>query len=199
MSEKFLIGLDLDGVIVDHTEPKIRAAKELGFDIAPEETPTNILEKKMGTEHYAALEKIRNEIYNTDDTRKMPTVMAGAREGLEMIVRWGVPYVLLSQRKYPEYAVTLLQHRRLWPEVFNRENAFFFTGGDHEKNAKAEELGVNIYVDDKPSVLATMTSVPRRVLFDQHDAYPPASGDDRYEERVTSWEELIPLLEAAVN
>ena len=32
-SRQLTIGLDLDGIIVDHTENKIRAARQLGFDI----------------------------------------------------------------------------------------------------------------------------------------------------------------------
>lgn len=50
------IGLDLDDVIIDHTQPKIRVAKEFGYLLKPHDTPGTRMKIKLREkghpEHY---------------------------------------------------------------------------------------------------------------------------------------------------
>ncbi|MBI5421403.1 MAG: hypothetical protein HZA35_03815 [Parcubacteria group bacterium] len=50
-------GFDMDGVIIDHTEMKMRLAKDFGFDLKPEETPADVLRTIMPREQLDVLKK----------------------------------------------------------------------------------------------------------------------------------------------
>lgn len=161
--DRKIIGLDLDGVIVDNTENKIKFSKKLGFNLKPEDTPADFIEKILPTE---ALGELRQLLYHNPETALQASLIPGAKSGLDFIRKENLPYFLVSRRKDPEIAKALLKKHGLWPKYFNEKNAFFVKEPE-EKNEKAIELGVNIYVDDQPSVLEKLTSVSNRFLFDR--------------------------------
>lgn len=181
---KQIIGFDLDGVIVDNTQNKIKFAKKLGFDLKPEETPADFIEKVLPT---GLLPKLQQLLYHNPVTALQADLVRGAKTGLSKIKKSKIPYFLISRRKDQELARQLLKKRGLWPDFFNQENTFFVTEPE-EKNIKAIELGVNMYVDDQPSVLEKLKSVEKRFLFDRFGKF----GDLPFEHiKVSSWKEFL--------
>lgn len=174
----------MDGVIIDNTKNKIKFARKLGFDLKPEETPADFIETIMPPD---ALHELRQFLYYNPDTALGADLIEGAEAGLAQIKESQIPYFLISRRKDGAIAKKLLQKRGLWPSFFNEQNAFFVNEPE-DKDLKAIELGVNIYVDDQPSVLGKLLSVKKRFLFDRFGKF----GDLPFEHvKIASWKELL--------
>ncbi len=182
MREKIVIGLDMDGVIVDNTENKIRHAAELGFALAAHQTPSDVIETVVPE---LILEKMRFFLYNNPPTALEAALVPGAAEGLAVLQRMGIPFFLISRRQKPELARELLKRHGLWGKYFDENNAFFVETAE-DKNIKATELGVNVYLDDQPSVLEKLTNVPQKFLMDRFKCFTKASY-----QRVRSWEDFL--------
>lgn len=180
-----IIGLDLDGVIIDHSEQKLRIAAEFGISMAPEQTPSDIFKRLVPRDIYRQIEPL---LYDRPEAHKLSPLMEGAKDGLEKIKK-AAPYFLISRRKIKETAVDALRFHGLWPDFFNKKNAFFVIHPE-EKNIKARELGITHYVDDQQSILECLFDVPNKFLFDKFDVFP-----DTAIARVRSWEELISRLQ----
>lgn len=181
---KRVIGLDMDGVILDNTASKIQVAKKLGFDLTPAQAQSDIIEKILSAD---ALHNLRQAIYDNPVMIAKADLVAGALEGLKAIKNSGHDYFLISRRKNPDLAVTALKQVGIWPEYLNESNAFF-VGHAEEKNLKAIELGINIYVDDQPSVLEKLIDVKHRLLFDRFGNF---GNSVIYKKKVASWQELL--------
>lgn len=186
MSKVSFIGLDFDGVIVDHTANKIKAAKELGVVLAVSDTPGDILKKKL---EYGLYRKLQHMIYDDPSFALSVPLVAGVAQGLQRLKKSGVPFALISRQRDPATALKNLKAHGLWGRHFSEENVFFVpdTAGKEQKSA---ELGVSAYLDDQPSVLAGL-SVSDKFLLDPLRAYPP---DGPYKQ-VASWDEFLSTLE----
>lgn len=177
----------MDGVIVDNTKNKIKFAKKLGFDLKPEETPADFIETVLPKD---ALNELRRLLYDKPATALQADLVEGAEAGLAKLKESRIPYFLISRRKDPALAKQLLQKRGLWPSFFNEKNAFFVNEPE-EKDLKAIELGVNIYVDDQPGVLGKLLSVEKRFLFDRFGKF----GDLPFKHvKISSWKEFLSYL-----
>lgn len=186
-SEK-IIGFDLDGVIVDHSALKIRVAKECGFDLKLEETPSDIMKHLVPD---SVADKIKYRIYGDPETSLFAPLMAGAKDAIVGLKEKNIKYFLISRRKNTALAAGLLKNHGLWPEYFNEQNAFFVSNIEG-KNEKSKELGINCYIDDEPKVLESLESVEDKFLFDQFDI---RDGVEKFE-RIGSWAELFKRLTA---
>ncbi len=187
-SAKWITGLDLDGVIVDHTLNKLAFAKRFGISLRPEETPSDIMARVLS---HDAHERLQEFLYHDPRVALSPPLYGGALEGLRMLKEAGTPYFLISRRKESTHlAIDLLKKRGLWPFLFNEKN-IFFVEEKKDKDRKAAELGVSVYIDDQPSVLAEMTSVPHRFLFDPVGAHAEA---ESYQ-KIRSWKEFCEAVE----
>lgn len=184
---KTIIGFDLDGVILDHSLNKIELSRQMGFNIALADTPSDIMETKIEPAAYSA---IKAKLY--DDTRLARRVLLvkGAKEGLHYIKSTGIPFVLITRRRASECALISLKLHGLWPDYFDSTNTFFVSE-KKDKDLKAKAIGVTHFVDDEPSVIAELISVPQRFLFDPHQVYANLNGDFY---KVQSWEELLSKL-----
>lgn len=183
-----IIGLDLDGVIVDNTENKIKFAKELGFNLKPEDTPADFIETVLPEETLSELSKL---LYHNPETALQADLISGAKTGLDCLKRSGLKYFLISRRKDPELAITLLKKRGLWQAYFNKSNTFFVAEPE-DKNTKAVELGVNVYIDDQPSVLEKLKDVQTRFLFDRFKKFGQLPFGHI---KISSWEQFLSVLE----
>ena len=181
-----VFGFDLDGVFLDFSELKKKLAAERGYDVALNETPSEIMGAKIPIEVY---DEMQWDMYARPPHAFMVPLVSGAREGLEEIVATGIPFFLISQRKFPEVPKKVLEGHGLWPTYFHDQNSSFVLE-KKDKDIKARSLGITHYVDDEPSVLEALESVSNRILFDPFDAYP----DNAIYERVHSWKEIIPRL-----
>ena len=74
--EKIIIGFDMDGVIVNNTQPKIRLAKALGFKLLPEQTPSEIISKHLPL---LVLRELQRNLYDNIETALTTPLMRGAR------------------------------------------------------------------------------------------------------------------------
>ncbi len=184
----YVMGFDMDGVIVDNTQNKIRLAKQFGFDLKPADAVAERFQRLIPE---TILAKMRPILYDSEDMGLKPDIIPGAREGLEMVRQSGRPYFLISRRGNWMMAVKMLEHQGLWPKYFNRDNAFFVITPE-DKDIKAKSLGISAYVDDQPSVLEKLASVPQRLLFDQFRQFGDLSFPHK---KVSSWEELMGFLE----
>jgi len=182
-SKDLIIGLDFDGVVVDHVQNKIRAARQLGIELAQRDTPLDVLANKLEPD---TLAKLRHIIYDNRDYALAAPLVKGAKEGLEQLKNAGRNYFLISTQKAPQIVLESLKIRKLWGTYFSEKNVYFVEDANG-KNKKVAELSISIYLDDEPSVLALMPSVPHRFLLDSLNVYP----EDPNYTKVSSWTEFV--------
>lgn len=180
-----IIGFDMDGVILDHTDVKLLLAKKLNFKIKKEETPSDIIKKLMPPPTYS---KFQINLNDNPKFRYLCAPMPGSRQVLDKLIKSKVPYFLVSRRKKPIGAVKILKHHGLWPKYFNKTNAFFVLTPEN-KNTKALELGITHYFDDQCSVLEKLIDVKNRFLFDHLGVFknPPYR-------QIKTWKEIAKLI-----
>ncbi len=181
-----IIGFDLDGVIIDHTQNKLMFAHRVGVELRPDETHAEIMGHFMTPEQYSEL---KWQIYDHSPEALEAPLMEGAFHALTRLTEAHVPLVLVSLQKNPMHAVDLLERHGLWGTVFTADNTFF-AKDKSEKHRIARALAVTHFVDDEPSVLDAMTSIPERILFDTRSLFPHHQGVTR----VSGWAELLSAL-----
>ncbi len=177
----------MDGVIIDNTANKILLAKKFGFALKEEDTPADFIETIVPER---ILAKMRPLLYDDPVLALEAGTVTGAKEGLARVKASGRPFFLISRRHNPGMAIRLLEKHGIWPIYFNERNAFFVREPE-EKNEHAVRLGIDLYVDDQPSVLEKLTDVNTRLLFDRFHKFGKLSFVDH---QVRSWSELLPHL-----
>ncbi len=178
-----IIGFDMDGVIIDHTDSKIMLAGKFGITLSPEQTPSDMMHDIIPHE---INQQIQDFLYGDRKYALRPQVMRGARTVLKEIMKMELPIFLISRRKNPEIAIELLKKHGLWPAFFNEENAFFVDKPE-DKNIRAVRLGITHYLDDERRILENLSGVQNRYLFDRHRIYP----EDEFYKLVFSWREFL--------
>ena len=179
---KIFIGFDLDGVILDHAPNKIQLAKSFGFDIQRHQTPSEIINKIIVPR--SKYLEFKYALYEDPRTALDVPLIPGAVSFIKNVTKAKIPFALISRRKSAENAILLLKKHKLWPKFFNENNVSFVMEPE-DKDVKAIELGITHYIDDEPKVLAKLTSVKNKYLFDPLGAFPKAPF-----QRVKSWKEL---------
>lgn len=76
--KKMFIGIDLDGVVVNHARSRIRFAALHGFPVAPEETPSEIIKTFLPE---PVLLRLQHALYNDPDTNLRGTAYARSAQG----------------------------------------------------------------------------------------------------------------------
>lgn len=154
------IGLDFDGVIVDHCENKLKLAKDMGFDIAPWQTNTNIMKQFVPEPHYREVQ----EMIYTILTPKAPPVV----ESLERIKELGGELYIVSARRSGSirYAHEWMGQHGIF-DVIPAERVFF-CGSSSEKGDYCRRLGIEAFLDDKLTVLEVLDDDVHKFLFDNH-------------------------------
>lgn len=181
MANQKTIGFDLDGVIVDHSSTRIKLAKKFGFDLKPEQTPSEVIKHIIPKE---VNNKIKALMYDDPELSQISPLMLGVVRTLDQ-VKETMPYFLISRRRSSGRAIELLQRHELWPKYFNEENAFFVIEPE-EKNEMAVKLNVTHYIDDEQGILEKLTDVENKFLFDNFNCFP----DTNLYKRVKSWLEF---------
>ena len=82
-SMQHIVGLDLDGVIFDHTENRLRLAGEFGFSLLPSDTAADLISEKLPPEVHSA---IQHAIYDNPRVALTAPLVDGAREGIEWLM-----------------------------------------------------------------------------------------------------------------
>lgn len=184
--EELVIGFDLDGVIIDHTQNKIKIAARYGITLALEDTAPVRMWKIVPPE---LNQEIRNQMYDDTDEALSAPLMEGAYAGLAKLREQHIPYFLVSRRKKPLHAIHLLERRELWGKYFIPENTFFVDEPE-EKNTVAQRLGLTHFVDDEIRVLDVLESVSNRILFDARNS----CFEKKKYHCIENWSELAVLL-----
>ncbi len=181
---KTTIGFDLDGVIIDHTDIKIRLAANEGYELEAEQTCSEIMKNLLPSEVY---KKIQYFIYEDPGEAVIQPLMAGVENNLRKIKEF-FPYYLISRRNSEQSkknAVNLLKIHKLWPAYFNERNVFFVFSRE-EKNTKARELGITHYIDDERKVLEKLEDVENKFFFNPFGVPEAPNGC----KEIRSWDEL---------
>lgn len=180
--DKPIIGFDMDGVILDNADSKLRIARKLGFDIKLHHTPAEIIKTILPQ---VILEKLQKMLYDNHKIALSTPLMRGARKILADLDKKEIPIFLISRRKIPEIAVKILHKHSLWPKYFNKKNSFFVVHPE-DKNKRAAKLGITHYIDDELKVINVLLKVPNRFLFDQFDVFKKAANYTK----IRSWSEF---------
>ena len=181
--DKKIIGFDMDGVILDHSQLKMKLAAEKGFDLQRFHTQSEVFKQKLAI---PLAHEILDVIYQHPQVALEASLMNGVESSLEKIAEGQVSYFLISRRRDPEIAKKVLHKHNLWPKYFNDGNAFFVEHAE-DKNVKAEELGITHYFDDENKVLHKLEYVKNKFLFDPFNAFE----NNTPFSRVRSWEEVV--------
>jgi hypothetical protein len=154
------IGIDLDGVLIDHTANKLAVAERLGYALEPWQTNSNLLRTSLSQEHYAAL---LEDVY-TKMTASAPPV-DGALEHLAALP--GELYLVSARRlKSVRYAQQWLMRHGVF-DIIPAER-IFFCESKKDKRPICDRLGIKTFVDDQLEVLELLSPRMKRVLLDAH-------------------------------
>lgn len=191
-----IIGFDMDGVILDHTQNKLLLARKLNLNLKKEETPTDLIKTLIPSSNYP---KFQSDLYDNPKFKYSCPLMPGTKQVLEKLIKNKTPYFLVSRRKKPTGATNILKRHGLWPKYFNKTNAFFVLTSK-DKNTKSKELGITHYFDDQHTILNELVSVKNKFLFDHLDVFKNPSpfgkvrGKNSPYRRVKSWKEISKLI-----
>src|SRR3989344_4347568 len=184
--DEVIVGFDLDGVIIDHTQNKLKISSRYGIHLLPAETHAEHMGEHFTPELYR---EIKSQLYDSTDVALGAPLMEGAFATLAKLREQGIPYYLVSLQKNPMTASHLLEERGLWGNYFTPENTLFARNAD-EKHALAAQIGVTHFIDDEPNILDVMISIPNRILFDARGLFPEKTDYCHVE----SWSELAETL-----
>jgi hypothetical protein len=188
MTQPKRIGLDFDGVIVDHSANKLKLAEGLGCRLEHWQTNTNVMKRFLRPETYEA---IQDCLYY--EFTPLADPMDGALENIARLVAAGIEPHIISARddRSRPFAMEWIQKYRL-TDMIPPERLHFVGSGD-DKRALVESLGISSFLDDKMAVLAHLPETTRRYLFDQHDIAKQIdlAGSDAV---VRTWKEFVDLV-----
>lgn len=164
------IGIDLDGVLIDHTANKIAAAARLGYTLEPWQTNTNVIREVMAPHDHALL---HDEVY-----LKMTCEAPAIPGALEHLATLDGELYIVSARKLK--AVRYAQQWLMTNGVFDIVPAerMFFCESRKDKRAICDRLGITAFVDDHLDVLQSLSPRMKRVLFDHHGVGPRIAVDE---------------------
>ncbi len=160
-----IIGLDLDGVIIDHTENKIKKAKELGYDIKPEETPSEKLKKLISPEDYQIIRKF---IYSKGTPTAEP--MKGALQAIKFLSK-NYQFIIISRRDENLQKTALEWLKKHGFLNYIKRKDIYFVDKDSDKNIVAKRLKACTYIDDKLGILELLKDVSIKILFDPYNCF----------------------------
>ena len=180
---KLNIGLDLDGVIIDHTQSKIKTARCLGFKIKPQETQSEMIRNIIPIEKYKKLQKV---IYGRMTLDAPPTPLV-----LKTLKRLSKDYevFIISRRgkRWVSSARGWLRKYKIFKIIPKKNIVFVEKEGD--KNFWCQKLKIKVFIDDKLKVLKTLSFVPHPIFYNLHQV----SINKKFLE-IKSWKELPGLL-----
>lgn len=187
MQEPLRIGIDFDGVIVDHRPHKLRLAGALGFALEPWQANSNVMRDYLSEDAYRSVQK---PLY--DELTLQAPAVSGALETLARLP--GELYVISARRPETASSARAWMARKGLHDIVPRERVIFCAGGS-DKREYCERLSLSIFLDDKISYLGHLPEDMTRVLFDEdgiaaHVQVPPEL------QVVASWHAFAVLTES---
>ena len=184
MSPSLRIGLDLDGVIIDHGPHKLALARELGYDLEPWQVNSNVMGQFVPDDDRRA---IKERLYGSLTPDAPP--IEGALEHLASLP--GELYIVSARRiASVRYAQEWMMRHGLF-EFIPAERIFFCTS-KYEKRGHCERLGISIFIDDQIKVLRNLPLTVRCVLFDEHRVADKITVD-QHVEVAADWQDVLTI------
>ncbi len=159
MPKPFRVGIDLDGVIIDHRPNKLRLAAEFGIPLEQWQANSNVMKHYVAAETYEAIQK---PLY-AHLTLEAPPV----KDAVECLKNLPGEVYIISARdpSNQHFASEWLRERGLF-RLIPPERVIFCHRG-REKPVHCARLGISTFLDDKISYLEHLSPEMHRVLFDE--------------------------------
>ena len=158
MSPILRVGIDLDGVIIDHHHHKCLLARERGVALEPWQANSNIMKQFVPGDVYDA---IQEPLYSRLTPEAPP--VEGALENLR---RLPAEIYIVSARRPDNVRYAQEWLRRHGVYDFLPADRVFFCGSGAEKRGYCERLGLSVFLDDRLNFLEMLPPETRKVLFD---------------------------------
>ena len=102
--------------------------------------------------------------------------------------------MFIISRRQPKYQPGAREWlTKNFPGVFSQSEVFFVRR-DYDKDVICRRLKIQIYLDDKVSVLKKLTGVPKKCLYDPYNIRDNFNMGDI--KAVSSWSEFLEYLES---
>ncbi len=178
------IGIDLDGVIIDHHDAKRALAATLGFELLRWQTNTNVMRKFVPENIY---EKLQIPLYTnwTPKAAAVPGALAGLRALKDAYI------ISARDANSIPYAEKWLGQNGVYNTIAKEKIIFCAIGAD--KAPLCEKLDISIFLDDKLSFLNFLPDKTKKVLFDEDNIAEKISLDSNIQ-LAKSWKEFIKLI-----
>lgn len=158
--KKLVIASDLDGTIIDHTRNKIVLAERFGYRLDAASTRSDRMKEIIAEQDYR---HIQQELYGKATLSAPPVQFA--KEELAVLKKMFGPVYIISRRLGHTRKYGMQWLARHCGDIIAPEDVFF-VDEESEKDRIARRLGIDVYIDDKASVLELMRSVGRKYFFD---------------------------------
>ena len=167
------IGIDLDGVLIDHTANKLLVAERLGYALEPWQVNSNLQRSLMSHEHVTAMQE---EVYQGMTLSAPP--IPGALEHLRELE--GELYIVSARRlKVVRFAQQWLMRYGVF-DIIPAER-IFFCESKHDKRAICDRLGITAFVDDQLDVLQLLSPRMKRILYDGDGVHQHLTMEEGYD------------------
>lgn len=186
MNDGLKIGLDLDGVIIDHVPNKLRIALGYGYRLSPMQASSNFMHDFMPRAKY---ESLKDKLYG-EETLSAPPVEGS----VELMARLpGEVYIVSARRDYNRrYAWDWMMANGVL-DFMPRERVRFVSSS-RDKLPVVAELGLDVYMDDQIRVLEILPSGLRKFLLDPYGDFA-VSGAPPGMDPVSCWSEFVSRLQ----
>ena len=182
--KKFNIGLDLDGVIIDHTQNKIKVAKSFGFRVTAKKIQSEALKGILPEKEYKKLQRV---IYNKMTLDAPPTPLA---LGILQKLSQNYKFFIISRRRKDNLNMVWCWFEKYKIFKIIPKRNIIFVEKDGDKNFWCKKLKIKVYLDDKVKVLDLLSFVPWRIFFNPHKVLH----NKKYLE-IKSWKEFSKLVD----
>ncbi len=180
------IGLDLDGVIIDHTENKRRLSSEEGVILEPWQTNSNVLGRFLTPE---LDKKIHAKLYSEMSIDAPPVIGS-----LENLATLKAEFYVVSAR-HPEtirFVQQWLGRYRFFDLV--PASRIYFCGVGEDKRAHAERLKLDAFMDDNLRLLSALPYSCERLIFDHVGAIQHMTDVPDWAIKVKGWGKFRELM-----
>lgn len=180
MNERPRIGIDLDGVLIDHNEHRLQLAREFGYEIEPWQVNTNVMKDLMPDVYRVIQDRLYARLTET------APVAAGA---LEAIAAVPADFYIVSSRTPVSirFAQDWLGKYRFYDYI--PAERVLYCGSADDKRSYCQRFRLDFFMDDKLSLLQKLPPTTRCLLFDQDGIAGRIDVSDDIDV-VTGWDEF---------
>lgn len=189
MKNNLCIGLDFDGVIIDHHENKMRLAGALGYKLERRQTNTNLMRQFLPP---AKAQELKESLY-TVSTPSAPPV-AGVFEAMAKLPK--ETYIISARTKGSvKFAEKWMAKYKLF-DLIPQERIIFCRNGA-AKGPWCERLKITHFLDDKFSFLKYLPLKTKKILFDEDSVAAEINVSSEIQV-VGTWGEFLSLIRPAL-